>query len=103
CSAAQPTLAVEMAEVLLAERDGRFHEARVRVEQQLRGVEAMAALRFERPMHPIAVALALAHAGDIDCPDAGRTSRQRDASLDPIGVEEAELDPVPVLAPQAEG
>ena len=55
-------------DVALVEQDRPVDRLRVRVQQQLGGVEAMAALRVVGPVDAVAVALAGVHAGQVAVP-----------------------------------
>ena len=75
---------------------------RVRVEQQLGRVAALAPLRVVGAVHPVAVALAGPHRGQVAVPDEAVDLGQLDAALGAVVVDEAELDPVGDLREQGE-
>ena len=71
---------------------------RVRVDEQLRRVEAMSGFRLPRTIDPIAIALTGTDTRQITMPDVGRYLAQRHALLVlACFVEQAELDPSRVL------
>ncbi len=74
----------------------------VRVDEQLAGVEAVALLGQVRAVHAVAVALARADVRQVAVPVVGRALPDLDARLVVVGVEEAELDALGVLAEEAE-
>ena len=74
----------------------------VGVEQQLRGVEAMAVLGRVRAVDAEAVALPGADAGEVAVPVEGRALRQLEAALGAVGVEQAQLDALRVLGEHGE-
>ncbi len=80
-------------------------DARVRIEQDFRRVEAMAARGIPRAEHAIAVQLARPDAGQIRVPDPIGALGERDA--DPLAgrvgrIEEAQMDGGRVLREQGE-
>jgi hypothetical protein len=82
--------------------DGALDRLRVRVDEELGRVEALALERRVGPMDAVGVALAGPDPGEVAVPVERRPLRQRDAGLDPDGVEEAELDPLRVLGKERE-
>ena len=87
-------------------RSARVHlpvdRLRVRVDEELRRVEAVALLRRPRPVHPIAVPLTGPDPGDVAVPVVRRPLGQLDAGLAALVVEQAELDPLRVLREEGE-
>ena len=103
---------LRVAHVLLAGRvredpgppepDRALDRLRVRVDQELRRVEAVAGLRIPRAVDAVAVALSRADPREIDVPVVGRQLAHLDALLVVRLVEQAELDAPGVLAEQRE-
>ena len=85
-----------------AEADRPLDRLRVRVDQELRRVEAVAGRRLPRPGDPVAVALARPHARQVDVPVVRRPLADLDALLAVLVVEQAELDARGVLAEEGE-
>jgi hypothetical protein len=78
---------------------------RVRVDEELRGVEAVALVRVVRPMHAVAVVLAGAHVGQVAVPHLVGALRHADLVrlLRVVRVvEEAQLHPRRVLREEGE-
>jgi len=75
---------------------------RVRVEQQLVRVAAQTRARIVRPVHPVPVALARVDLGQVAVPHVRVHLGELDAGLDPILVEQAQLDLLRDLAEQGE-
>ncbi|MDQ1176777.1 hypothetical protein QE416_001513 [Microbacterium sp. SORGH_AS 421] len=65
---------------------------RVRVEEQLRGVEALAVRGVVLPVHAVAVALPRLDVGEVGVPDERVDVDQLEARLRSVFLEEAELD-----------
>ena len=87
----------------LVPQDLALDRLRVRVDEQLAGVEAVALLGLVRAVDAVAVALAGADAGQVAVPVVGRALDHLDARLDVLGaVEQAQLDALGVLAEEAE-
>ncbi len=80
-----------------AERDRPLDRLGVRVDQELRRVEAVAVAGVVRPVDAVAVALARSDARHVAVPVEGRALGQLDPCLDVPLVEQAELDPLRVL------
>ena len=74
----------------------------VGVEQQLARVAAVAVLRVVGAVHPEAVALARADAGQVAVPDEAVDLGQVDAGLGAVVVDQAQLDPLGDLGEQGE-
>ena len=74
----------------------------VRIDQELRGVEAMAGARVVGPVDAVAVALAGADARQVDVPVERGALGDLDPLLDVVVVEQAQLDPLRVLGEQGE-
>ena len=82
--------------------DGSVDRLRVRVDEQLRGVEPLAAPSGRTPMDAVAVALARTDAREVAVPVERRPLVELDALLAPVLVEETELDAVRVLGEERE-
>ena len=101
---------VGVAEVVAEQRlvpvDLAGGRLRVGVEQQLVGVAALALGRVPGAVHPVAVALARLHRGQVAVPDVGVDLGQLDPGLGRLSAcpyfEQAELDAVGHLAEQRE-
>ena len=75
-----------------------FDRLRVRIDQGLARIEAVTMLRRPGPVDAVAVALPGAHAGQVAVPVAVRVRWATSALLlDPLAVEEAQLDALRVL------
>ena len=75
---------------------------RVRVDQELRRVEAVPGARVPEAVHPVAVPLARPHARKVRVPHVRRVLAELDPFLRSGLVEQAELDPLGVLAEEGE-
>ena len=82
--------------------DRALDRLRVRVDQQLRGIEAMAGGGLPATRDPVAVALPRPDAGHVDVPVVRRPLADLDPLLAVLVVEQAELDAVGVLAEERE-
>ena len=95
----QMGVAQRVAKEAVGDRDGAVDPARIRVEQQLVGVEPMALARRVRALHAKAIALTRAQIGKVAVPDEVGAVGQPDALLPgTLRVEEAQLDGAGVLA-----
>jgi hypothetical protein len=74
--------------------DLAVQQPRIRVDQQLVGIEAMAVLGLVGSVYAIAVELPRPKAGDIPMPDLVRSLRKRDPAglVPPIGIVETQID-----------
>ena len=79
---------------------GPVDRQRVRVDQQLVGVEPISVLRRPRPLHPVAISLARADTRQIAVPMKRRALAQRQTRLGAIVVEQTQLDAFGVLGEQ---
>ena len=86
----------------LAPGDVAVDRLGVRVEQQLGRVAALPGGRVVGPVHPVAVALAGADAGQVAVPDEPVHLAQVDPALVAVVVEQAQLDPLGYLGEQRE-
>ncbi len=106
---AQRVLVVERVRVVEAVGEQRLvavdlpvDRLRVRVEQQLGRVAAVAVRRVVRAVHPIAVALTRLDPGQVGMPDEAVDLDQLQPGLLVVLVDQAELDPVGDLGEQGE-
>src|SRR6185503_14548491 len=83
-------------------RDRPVDRLRVRVDQELCGIEPVSRARIPGAVHPVAVALARADAGQVGVPDVRRLLCDGDALLAALVVEQAELHALGVLAVEGE-
>jgi hypothetical protein len=86
----------------LAPVDAALDRLRVRVEQQLGRVAALAGGRVVGPVHPVSVALAGADPGQVAMPDEPVHLVQVDPGFLAVLVEQAQLNPVRDLGEQPE-
>src|SRR5690606_9440480 len=74
----------------------------VRVEEQLRRVAAVAGRRVPGAVHPVAVALPGADAGEVAVPHEAVGLGQRDGAVPPLVVDQDQVDALGDLAEQGE-
>src|SRR4029079_1785453 len=93
-----------ITEMRIAPRERADDRLRVRIEQQLLRIEAMALLRLIRTVHAIAVELAGPRFGQVAMPDLIGLLAQRDALqlAPPAIIEQAQLDAIRKLREQRE-
>ena len=82
--------------------DRAVDRLRVRVDQELRRVEAVTALGCPGAVHAVGVPLARPDPGEVAVPDVSRALFQRHAGLAVLVVEQAELDALGVLREERE-
>ena len=80
-----------MAEDRLVPFHFAFHGLAVRIEQELRRIATLAAVRVPRSVHAVSVSLARADLREIPMPEETGHLRQIDAALNPLLVEKAKL------------
>src|SRR5690606_22069440 len=95
-------VAEAVGEQRLVAVDLSLDRLRVRVQEQLRRVAAVAVRGVVRPVHAVAVARAGALAGQVDVPDVRVDLLDVDAGLGAVVVEEAELDALGDLGEEGE-
>src|SRR5262249_27295762 len=95
-------IADAIPEHLVVPFDLAFDGARVRIEEELGRVEAVALRRLPRAVDAIAVAEPRPHSGQVDVPDLTCLFGHRNARLSSVLVEHAELHAARVLGEERE-
>jgi len=95
-------MADRVAEERVAPRHRPGDRVRVRIEEELGGIESVPGRRFERPVHPIPIAETGTRRRKVHVPHLVRALRHRHATLAVVFVVETELDAGGVLGEERE-